>query len=127
MNLTFKDVYSFPLKLYSGCKVFTSKDNMAFDFCFMHGIWSDNADEIILDNSAKELILETLNQGKQRIQFENLTHENGFIRCNGKALIVIRGWGYLTGACGLNLSNQHATILQNDFANFIIKTLCPTC
>ena len=43
---------------------------------------------------------------------------------NGDTPVLdIRGWGYLTGAGGLNLSNEEACKIQDSFERWVINTL----
>lgn len=42
---------------------------------------------------------------------------------NGDPLLTIRGWGYLTGAGGLNLSIEEAEKIQSDFAHWVVDRL----
>lgn len=37
--------------------------------------------------------------------------------------MLVRGWGYLIGTGGLNLSAEEATKIQDDFGNWIVETL----
>jgi len=37
--------------------------------------------------------------------------------------MLIRGWGYLIGTGGLNLSAEKAAKIQDDFGNWIVETL----
>lgn len=53
----------------------------------------------------------SLSDDKQRVLFED------------KPVLLIRGWGRLTGVGGLNLSDEDAISLQDQFAEWIVKTL----
>lgn len=44
-------------------------------------------------------------------------------RINGSKSCLVRGWGYLIGVGGLNLPADKAAKIQDDFGNWIIKTL----
>lgn len=45
------------------------------------------------------------------------------IYLNGDLLLVVRGWGYLTGVCGLHLDEEEAAKIQDDFALFVVNCL----
>lgn len=40
-----------------------------------------------------------------------------------KLCVKGKGWGYLIGAGGLNLSAEEAVKIQDDFGNWIVNTL----
>lgn len=42
---------------------------------------------------------------------------------NGRLYFCVRGWGGLTGTGGLNLSQQEAEKVQDDFVQYILKRL----
>ncbi len=46
-----------------------------------------------------------------------------YIYLNGDLLLVVRGWGYLTGTGGLHLDNEEAAKIQDDFALFVVTCL----
>ena len=54
----------------------------------------------------------------------NFRHEDGFILDNDhNKLILIRGWGNLTGIGAHNLSVEEAANIQDTFADFIVERL----
>jgi len=116
---TFKDVY-FPLENYHS-KVFAN-GHMAFDFPQK---WLyENCDEVSIEDQDK--IIDILN-GKDNSKSDlELTYKDATIYQNGKEFIIIRGWGHLTGCGGLNLNEDEAVIIQDDFANYIIEKLTKT-
>lgn len=72
----------------------------------------------------KILEFENIINGKSKPKFENeYVYEHGVIRLNGSELILIRGWGYLTGGGGLNLPYNEAVAIQEDLAAYIIEKL----
>ena len=54
-------------------------------------------------------------------------HEDGYILIQKDdkwyKIMLIRGWGYLIGTGGLNLSADKAAKIQDDFGNWIVETL----
>ena len=41
----------------------------------------------------------------------------------GKNIILVRGWGYLTGSGGLGMNPKDAAKLQDDFIRWIVDTI----
>jgi uncharacterized protein with ACT and thioredoxin-like domain len=107
------DVYKLPLKLdeYGTNYVYDSKNQFVFQF-------------EIEDKRVIKDILDKLN-GKNLpiLSMVNFTHDKGEIRIYGHLLIIIRGWGNLTGTGALNLSEEDAANIQDTFAEWIVETL----
>lgn len=93
-------------------------------------VWDSN------HNFAFQLMREIPNEKKQQLEDilngkikptigNHYTHDKGVISINGQELILIRGWGYLTGTGALNLSAEAAISIQDDLANYIIEKLNP--
>lgn len=121
--MDFKKAFQFPLKNEHGL-VFTADNNRAFDFAqtwlYPNGLHSgpDNRKEII----------ECLNGNGKKIQTDlKLSYADSIIYSdmNGKnqEFIIMRGWGMLTGTGGLNLVEEVACKIQDDFAGYIISCL----
>lgn len=107
---TWKDIYSLPLKGSDHSWVYDANDNFVFQFCI---------EDIDLQNQ----IIERINGAKNWIdKISNLRYSEGYIeKSNGSNLILIRGWGYLTGI----VSPKEASNIQDTFAQFIISKLNP--
>ena|SRR5690554_6284011 len=106
---TYKDVYKLPVEDQYGW-VYDQKENFVFQF-------------LIEDEEKEKLILDVIN-GKQKLENKELAfiHKNGVIKTNrGEGIILIRGWGNLTGR--LNLSDEEAANIQDTFAEFIVEQL----
>lgn len=118
---TYKDVYTLPLKMldkdyYS--RVYDSNNNVVFQFTF-YGKYQ----------VAKNM-LDTINgQGVITSKTLVFSHSEGMIKVKERTntlesnIILIRGWGNLTGKGGMNLSFEEAINIQNTFAEFIVKQL----
>jgi len=112
---TFKDVYKFPLRSeeYDAGYVFDSNDNLVFQF---------------MDNKYINLIIDILND-KIKSNYTDKFHywkqeQIVFIDSEPrKMVLIIRGWGNLTGTGGMKLSNEEAINIQDTFAEFIISKL----
>lgn len=115
MELNF---YKQPFRNEYGSRVYDAKNN----FCFQFEIefvenWKKLWEKVMFSLNSiehepiKELKL-SINP-KYPIQILN----------NGKPFILIRGWGNLTGIGGYNFSEEKATIIQDDFRDWIIYKL----
>ena len=49
--------------------------------------------------------------------------KDGNIYLDGDLILVVRGWGYLTGAGCLNLSAKEARKIQDEFAQHVVNCL----
>lgn len=114
---TFDEIF-LPLTLTWG-KTFAN-DHMAFDF---PSSWLNGGEAVITSFKDQEIIVAQLNGEKveKPLKYENLTHADSYIYIDGKEFISIRGWGHLCGY--LKLSEKDAAIIQDAFADYIIKTL----
>jgi hypothetical protein len=107
----YKDVYLFPLEESCGW-IYDQKRNFVFQF-------------MIDDEIAQEKILDVIN-GEEN--FKNLDlvfkHEQGqILDKSGLPIILIRGWGNLTGCGAMNLPVEEAANIQDTFAEFIVERL----
>lgn len=91
------------------------KDN----FCFQLATYSEDGYKI-----RKELC-DILNGKISNMTYKEVTYNRpkGTIESEGKPFLLIRGWGYLTGTGGLNLSEDEAQEIQDDLANYIVEKL----
>lgn len=91
-----------------------------YNFCFT--IIRDNNEELV------NKIIRVIN-GEENFKNPKLNFKKDsvhIIMCDEeheKELILIRGWGYLTGVGGLNLSEEEAIEIQNDLADYIVERL----
>ena len=111
---TFRDIYKFPLVElgYSIGRVYDSGNNFVFQFN-------------IESKSTKEKLLKCIN-GEINLTNPHISfrYEDGFILDNDhNKLILIRGWGNLTGIGAHNLSVEEAANIQDTFADFIVERL----
>lgn len=124
----FSKYYKFPLKMWKGTtgKVFTDDNNMAFDWLLPYGEKY---------NGIKQRLLDRINGydytpwSVKKTFYEN---NNGHIVCrveegentgNEIKVLLVRGWGMLTGVGGYNLDPIVASQIQDDFTKFILKQL----
>lgn len=111
---TYKDIYVFPLEVDDFGWVHDQSDNFVFQF-----VGPNNYDE-----NSRQILLDAIN-GKSPIGLGNpVKHVNGEIQSfDGTPMILIRGWGGLTGIGGHNLSNEEAANIQDTFADFIVEQI----
>ena len=124
----FSKYYKFPLKMWEGTtgKVFTDDNNMAFDWLLPYGKQY---------NGIKQRLLDRINGydytpwGVKKTFYEN---DNGHIVCrveegenagNEIKILLVRGWGMLTGVGGYNLPYEEAARIQDEFTEHILKCL----
>ena len=71
-------------------------------------------------------IINLINGIKEKPFEEKLIYRNTLIQDKqGRALLMLRGWGYLTGIGGLNLSDKEAAHIQDAFGAYILSKLNP--
>ena len=116
--MTWKEVYQLPLqwKEIGGINVMSKNRVTALTFRFDY--YNTSKQQII------ENIVAKLN-GDTTIKFDSkfTLHNNIRVFYNGELMFMIRGWGYLTGIGTLNLPEDEAAKIQDDFAKFVIETL----
>lgn len=116
--MNWQDVYKFPLKVDDYCPIitWTADKQRAFDWCI--DVSSEKQQELIdMINGTKQ------HQFKHKFYREDLAiySENPIFR--GEPILLIRGWGYLTGSGGLHLSSEKAIKIQDEFGDYIIEQL----
>ena len=120
--MTFKEVYKFPLNLRFGIsKVLTADSNMAFDFFFP--MLAPNCLE--LSKEEKEAAVAKINGLENGFTIPNLVvdYPTGIFYSDNKEVLLVRGWGHLTGSSGLGLKPEVAIKIQEEFASYIYERL----
>ena len=110
---TYKEVYQFPLRLAKyDSWVYDEKSNFVFQF-------------EIINKEKRQLLLDVIN-GEKKLNNSDAVfhHKDGYILTDkGVEVILIRGWGNLTGIGAMNLSGEEAANIQDTFAEFIVEQL----
>lgn len=108
--MDFKEAIKLPYHLvpFSECYVWSSNNRIAFT-CL-----TDNRELL-------QRIIDKIN-GNSNEQF-NAECKGQIIYIDGCKILLIRGWGYLTGIGGLNLSYEEATKIQDNFCEWCIERL----
>lgn len=111
MKREFEKAFTPPFRLDRiGSWSYDSKDNFAFQF-------------ITPNHQRRNEIIKCINSEYKSEMLGVITHEKGIIKSDNDELILIRGWGYLTGTGGLNLPDIEAAKIQDDLANYIVEKL----
>ena len=124
----FSKYYRFPLKMWEGTtgKVFTDDNNMAFDWLLPHGEKYNGIKQRLLDR------INGYDYTPWSVKKTFYKNDNGHIVCrieegknasNEVKVLLVRGWGMLTGVGGYNLDPSVASQIQDDFTEFILKQL----
>lgn len=112
---TWKDVYELPLKIAIASHVWDNKDAFVFQF-------------VASDEKLREKVIEVINGTREvKGRTSNFIYKDGFIQAEdtGAKLILIRGWGHLTGGgvTALNSSAEEASNIQRTFAEYILSRI----
>lgn len=106
----FKEIYSSPFEKQCDVYFFSSNGVMSFN---------------ILTNN-KELILQIEQCLNSKIPIkvsDNVEKDEIIIKIDGNPVLLARGWGHLTGVGALNLSEEVAKKVQDDFICWTISKL----
>lgn len=116
--MTFKEVYKFPLKVDEYCSfiTWTADKQRAFDWCV--NISPEKQQELIdMLNGTKQ------HQFKYKFYREGIEIHSENPIFKGEPVLLIRGWGYLTGIGGLHLPQEEAIKIQDEFGDYIVEQL----
>lgn len=106
------DVYHLPVRVDDGGWIFDDGGNFVAQFVVE---WKDLIEKVI------DCINGTYTLKGRTSKF---IYKDGVIQAeNGSKLILIRGWGNLTGGGAMNLPVEDAQNIQDTFAEFIISRL----
>lgn len=96
-----------------GQYIYTADNQM----CLMAGDCDNFPDEML------NRICEILNGTNPSKGNPKVGCDGPHIYLNGDLILVVRGWGYLTGSGGLHLSEEEACKIQDDFARYVVSKL----
>ena len=100
---------------------YTSDGSYIYDstnqMCLMVGGCENYPEEML------NRICEILNHTKPTKGNPGVSAKDGNIYLDGDLILVVRGWGYLTGAGCLNLSAKEARKIQDEFAQHVVNCL----
>ncbi len=75
------------------------------------------------DNELIEKILNALNEENGHLNIDGITCNDIFILKDGKNILMVRGWGHLTGCGALNLPDKEALIIQDAFRDWGVSKI----
>lgn len=116
--MTFKEVYKFPLKVDEYCPIitWTADKRRSFDWCV--DVSSEKQQELIdMINGTKQ------HRFKYKFYREGIEIHSENPIFKGEPVLLIRGWGYLTGIGGLHLPQEEAIKIQDEFGDYIVEQL----
>lgn len=77
-----------------------------------------------IDNDDREKIVRKLNGNQvEGFSLSDIKYSETEYHSGGLCIMWQRGWGYLTGSGGLNLSGKEARKIQEEFAHFVVNSL----
>lgn len=114
--MNWKEIYKPPFHSYDSRYVWSNNGTMTFTFDYAYGYGGE-----------KKIIEDVVNKlnGDSNIKFDSNFElkDNIYFYYKGNIAFCVRGWGRLTGAYALHLSNDDAKMIQNDFAKWVLETL----
>jgi hypothetical protein len=113
-KLPFEQTYS---------KVFDKDYHMVFDFM---NPYFNFENKLIVSDSDKQKIIDCINGNlkfKSETNIFTFDSEQGLILLNNQPIMLLRGWGYLTGIGGCKLDSDKAVEVQNSLGEYIISKL----
>lgn len=110
--MTIFDVYKPPFRT-DGMFIFSSNDVMTLMV----------ADCLHEPEKLMERTCQIMNGESQSNGNPNISYSNGEIYNGAQLLMVVRGFGYLTGQGALNLSIEEALKIQDEFGSWLCRLL----
>ncbi len=110
--MNFDEIYKPPFHDFFGIGVATKDGVRCFDWV------------VRMPHESKLAIIDLLNSnGEKPVKKEVKYNKDGYVSIDGINIMVLRGWGHLTGRGALNLSPEEAIEIQDDFGEWIVKKL----
>lgn len=100
-------------------------DNCCMVFDFMNNYFHFE-NKLVLSDSDQKRLVDCINGNIKLTSEKNIftfNSEQGLILLNNMPIILLRGWGYLTGVGGCKLHPDKAVEIQNLLGNYIIFKL----
>lgn len=110
--MKFDEIYKPPFHDFFGIGVKTKEGVRCFDWM------------VEMPQESKQLIVDILNgRTDKSVKREVKYSQSGQVTIDGINVMLIRGWGHLTGGGALNLPYREAAKIQDDFGEWIVKKL----
>lgn len=110
--MKFDEIYKPPFHDFFGIGVKTKEGVRCFDWM------------VKMPQESKQLIIDILNSRTDKSVKREVKYDpSGQVSIDGIKVMLIRGWGHLTGGGALNLPYREAAKIQDDFGEWIVKKL----
>ena len=107
----FKNYFKFPLTDLSGIYIMTADGWNIFNWCCE------------LSDKTRQEIIDKINGTLNKKSEKEWTVKNDKIYYDDKLVLLVRGWGMLTGNGGCGFTEKTALILQNDLIKYVVEQL----
>ena len=125
--MNWQQAYPLPLRKWEDMdiKVFTADNSLAWDFMFEMFAGMFESPTMIISPEQQNDIISLVNGEKKGSVEGTVSYDKdeGTIKVDGKILLLVRGWGHLTGGGALNLPPDKAAEIQDAFAEHIVNKL----
>jgi len=68
-------------------------------------------------------ILDVMNNKKINKKYDNIRIDDEYLYINDLPVLLVRGWGYLTGIGGLRMNNEEAIKAQKELLEYVKNKL----
>ena len=109
-EINWKNVYELPFHNDLSCDIYVKDSNNKTVF-----------NKTFNDIELSERLIGKLN-GFNNDKF-NATIDGNWISIDNRRMLLIRGWGRLTGTSALSLSSKEACNIQNEFGKWVVSKL----
>lgn len=109
--MKFDEIYKPPFHDFFGIGANTREGVHCFDW------------KVRIDPQSKQRIIDILNGDINQPLEHDVRYDRGTVYINETPVMLIRGWGYLTGCGALNLPSEEAAKIQDDFGEWIVNKL----
>lgn len=109
--MKFDEIYKPPFHDFFGIGVKTKEGILCFN-------WKAR-----MSDETRQKIIDILNGDCNQPVKHSVKEDRGMIYINETPVMLIRGWGHLTGCGALNLPSHEAAKIQDDFGEWIVKKL----
>lgn len=75
------------------------------------------------DDELIDGILNAINEEDEHLNLDGITCNSIFILKDGKSILMVRGWGHLTGCGALKLWDKEAIIIQDEFRDWVVRKI----
>lgn len=109
--MKFDEIFKPPFHDFFGIGVKTKDGVRCFDWV------------VRMPYESKLAIINLLNGNSEKPVRREVKYKDGYVSIDGINIMLLRGWGHLTGCGALNLPPKEAAKIQDDFGEWIVKKL----